>query len=94
MISNPAFSGICATNSGSRGLKQSAYRLIVASSAQLLVKDHGDLWDTGRVESASFLGVAYEGRPLQSHTEYFWKIKVGTRMEGSVAIARFCYSLH
>ena len=65
-----------ATNSELRGLKQSAYRLIVASSAQLLVKDHGDLWDTGRVESASFLGVAYEGRPLQSHTEYFWKIKV------------------
>jgi len=65
-----------ATNAERRGLKQSAYRLIVASSAQLLAKDHGDLWDSARVDSASRLGIEYAGEPLQSHTEYFWKIKV------------------
>lgn len=65
-----------ATNPERRGLQQSAYWIMVASSAQLLVTDHGDLWDSGRVDSASLVGIPYEGRPLQSHTEYFWKIKV------------------
>jgi len=68
-----------ATNAERRGLKQSAYRLIVASSTKLLAKDHGDLWDTDRFNSASLLGIVYEGRPLQSHTEYFWKVKVWDR---------------
>jgi hypothetical protein len=65
-----------ATNPEWRGLRQSAYRIMVTASVQLLIKNQGDLWDSGRVESASLLGIVYQGRPLQSHTEYFWKIKV------------------
>ncbi|MGB0258545.1 MAG: hypothetical protein ACPGES_07840, partial [Coraliomargarita sp.] len=33
-----------------RGLKQTAYRLLVASSLKKLEQNQGDLWDTGIVE--------------------------------------------
>ena len=32
-----------------RGLRQGAYRILVASSAELLKQNQGDLWDTGKV---------------------------------------------
>ena len=34
-----------------RGLRQTAYRVLVASSAKLLAADTGDLWDSGKVNS-------------------------------------------
>jgi alpha-L-rhamnosidase len=37
--------------SDQRGQKQTAYRLLVASSQEKLAKDDGDLWDSGKVES-------------------------------------------
>ena len=35
-----------------RALSQSSYRILVASGPQLLKKDYGDLWDSGKVSSA------------------------------------------
>src|SRR5512140_3068818 len=32
-----------------RGAKQTAYQIVVASEAELLKADKGDLWDTGKV---------------------------------------------
>ena len=34
-----------------RGLKQSAYRILVASSLEQLSRGRGDLWDSGRVDT-------------------------------------------
>src|SRR5579863_1964560 len=34
-----------------RGLYQSAYQILVASSAALLARNQGDLWDTGKVSA-------------------------------------------
>jgi hypothetical protein len=31
-----------------RGIKQTAYQVLVASTPELLAKDQGDLWDSGR----------------------------------------------
>lgn len=62
--------------SGERGQRQTGYRILVASSEQLLKQDQGDLWDSGHVESDETIGTAYQGRPLVSHQRCFWKVKV------------------
>jgi len=59
-----------------RGWIQSAYRVRVASSAELLGKNQADLWDSGRVQSSRTLGVRYEGKPLGSGARAFWCVQV------------------
>jgi alpha-L-rhamnosidase len=61
--------------SGARGERQTAYRVLVASSRERLGSDTGDLWDTGRVESARTTHVAYEGQPLKPMQTAFWKVR-------------------
>jgi len=59
-----------------RGEKQSHYHILVASSPEKLATNTGDLWDTGKVKSDKTGQIDYEGKPLQSDTRYFWKVKV------------------
>jgi alpha-L-rhamnosidase len=63
-------------NPYSRNVRQSAYRILVAGSAADLQADRGDLWDSGRVESDRTTFVEYEGKPLASRTECYWKVMV------------------
>jgi alpha-L-rhamnosidase len=60
--------------SGQRGQRQSAYRLLVASSEDALKHDQGDLWDSGKVVSDQSIGAVYAGKPLASHQRCFWKV--------------------
>ncbi len=62
--------------SDQRGQKQSAYRLLVASSREKLAKNIGDLWDSGKVESDKSIHVAYDGKELKSRMQCFWKVIV------------------
>ena len=59
-----------------RGIKQTAYQISVASSDELLKKDQGDLWDSGKVASDETANLVYGGRPLDSSQYYFWKVRV------------------
>ena len=59
-----------------RSETQTAYRVLVASTPELLARDQGDLWDSGRVASGDTVGVAYSGRPLRSSQQVFWKVEV------------------
>lgn len=59
-----------------RGLIQSAYQVLVASTEEALQADRGDLWDSGNVKSDNSTHVIYEGRPLASGTLCFWKVRV------------------
>ena len=59
-----------------RGLRQTAYRVLAASSERLLAANRGDLWDSGRVESAESAHVVYGGKPLVSGAALFWKVQV------------------
>jgi alpha-L-rhamnosidase len=59
-----------------RGAKQSAYRIAVASSADRLLVGKPDVWDTGRVESAQSVGVAYAGPTLKASTRYYWHVEL------------------
>ncbi|RKZ12185.1 hypothetical protein DRQ53_15115 [bacterium] len=60
--------------SGQRGQKQTAYRVLVASSKEKLDKSTADFWDTGKVKSDQSILVAYDGRELVSRTHCFWKV--------------------
>ena len=59
-----------------RGEKQTAYQVLAASSETLLKKDHGDLWDSGRINSDQSIAVRYAGLPRRSQTRYYWKIRL------------------
>jgi alpha-L-rhamnosidase len=59
-----------------RGTMQSAYRLLIASSAGMLAQQKGDLWDTGKVDSDQSIQLEYAGKPLLSGERVFWKVQV------------------
>jgi alpha-L-rhamnosidase len=56
---------------GRRGTRQTAYRVLVASTAILLAENHGDLWDSGRVQSAQSNQQEYADKPLRSSQQAF-----------------------
>ncbi len=62
-------------NPDERGQRQTAYQLLVASRRDLLDKNVGDLWDTGKVLSDA-TRVVYAGKPLLSEMECWWKVRV------------------
>ncbi|GHT60068.1 hypothetical protein AGMMS50239_08210 [Bacteroidia bacterium] len=62
-------------NSNRPNTLQTAYRILVATSPDLLAKDKPDLWDSGRTESDNSIAVPYNGKPLQPSTVYYWKVK-------------------
>lgn len=62
--------------SDERGQRQTAYQVIVASTPEILAKDQGDLWDSGRVDSDQTIHVEYAGKPLVSKQRCYWKVRV------------------
>ena len=58
-----------------RALSQSSYRILVASGPQLLKKDYGDLWDSGKVSSADTDLVEFRGGNLPSRQNCYWKVQ-------------------
>ncbi len=64
---------LAAVDPDARGLRQSAYRVLVASRPEILADGKGDLWDSGRVESSRTTHVEWEGVPLRSRMMCYWK---------------------
>jgi len=62
--------------SGQRGQFQSAYHILVASSREKLDQNIGDLWDSGRINSAQTSRISYVGKPLRSDQFYYWKVRI------------------
>ena len=73
-VSKPRFGWLL--DSSERGVMQSAYQILVASSEDELAADEGDLWDSGKVDSGRSVNVAYEGAALASGQRCFWKVRV------------------
>lgn len=65
--------------SGIRGERQTAYRVLVASSLRALARDEGDLWDSGRVDSGRSVLIPYGGKTQASYRRSFWKVRVWDR---------------
>ncbi|MGB6686922.1 MAG: family 78 glycoside hydrolase catalytic domain [Terracidiphilus sp.] len=59
-----------------RGAKQTAYEVLVASSEDALRVGNADVWDSGRIASAQSLNVRYEGPALAPSARYYWQVKV------------------
>jgi alpha-L-rhamnosidase len=72
MLANPE--GIDAVNpkltwelSGDqKGISQTDYRILVASSPDKLEANEGDIWDSGKIKSDQSILVPYKGIPLNS----------------------------
>ncbi|MGA8310920.1 MAG: family 78 glycoside hydrolase catalytic domain [Terriglobales bacterium] len=60
----------------SRGARQSAYEIRVASSSEALAQDRADVWDSGRVESDQSVNVSYGGPTVESRRRYYWQVRV------------------
>jgi hypothetical protein len=76
-VANPRLDWILqAVNPGDKGLSQSGYEVLVASSPDLLAQDKGDLWDSGKVASSQMAQIPYAGKPLASSEGVWWKVKV------------------
>ncbi|GHT45041.1 hypothetical protein AGMMS49965_21650 [Bacteroidia bacterium] len=81
----PSFGWV--VNSTQPNTLQTAYRILVASSRELLSNDQADKWDSGKTNSDNSVAVFYGGEPLQPTTIYYWKVKTwdnhGTESEFS-----------
>src|SRR5579862_9567700 len=63
-------------NSDEHNQQQTAYQILVASSAAGLKANAGDLWDSGKVDSDQSIQVLYAGKPLTANEPCFWKVRV------------------
>lgn len=54
---------------------QSAYQILVASTREQLAKDHGDLWNSGKISSNQTNQVSYQGKKLASGQRVYWKVR-------------------
>ncbi|MDH4238858.1 MAG: alpha-L-rhamnosidase [Phycisphaerae bacterium] len=71
--SNPEFSWI--VNDKRRNACQTAFHILVASSYDNIQKDRGNMWDSGKTSSDRSINIEYRGKPLESYTNYWWKVK-------------------
>ncbi len=62
--------------SATRGARQTGCRVLVATSAEALDQERGDLWDSGRREAAESIGLSYAGAALRGWQRIFWKVKI------------------
>lgn len=73
----PRLSWILATTDpDARALRQTACQILVASTAEVLARDQGDLWDSGRSPGESTTLIPYAGAALQTDQTVFWKVRV------------------
>ena len=77
-VAQPRLSWKIATHA--RDVRQTAYRILVASSEEKLSAGEADVWDSGRVGSDESVLVPYGGPRLKPSTYYYWKVQVWTRL--------------
>ena len=77
-----------AAKGGQRGVRQTAYRVLAASTASRLAKNVGDLWDSDRVQSDRSNQLEYAGKPLRSSQQVFWKVQIWDEREQASAWSR------
>ncbi|MES1210458.1 MAG: alpha-L-rhamnosidase N-terminal domain-containing protein, partial [Pseudomonadota bacterium] len=71
----PRLSWELAAAGGARGLTQSAYEVLVATSPEVLASGQGDLMATGLIASSEQRTV-YSGKALASLAHVYWKVRV------------------
>lgn len=59
-----------------RGARQAGYQILVASKIDLLKYGMADLWDSGLVSSDQSQHIPYQGKPLGSGQQCYWKVQI------------------
>ncbi len=54
---------------------QSAYQILVSTSAEKIANNKGNLWDSGKVESTQTSGINYAGKRLRPGQKIHWKVR-------------------
>ncbi len=54
------------TENSSRGQKQTAYQVLVASNLENLENDTGDVWNSGKVKTNQSVNNTYQGNESES----------------------------
>ena len=72
--------------SDARGQGQTAYRVMAATTAELLAAGSPDLWDTGKIDSDA-QEVLYGGPPLIAAQRVFWTVQIGDSLGQEAAPA-------
>lgn len=62
--------------SDQRNQSQVAYHILVSDSEENLLKNRGNIWDSGIIKSVQSIQLEYDGLPLISEEKYFWKVKI------------------
>lgn len=61
-----------------KNVVQTSFQIMVSSSQQKLDASDGDIWKSATINDNKSLLIGYGGKPLQSATKYFWKVRVIT----------------
>lgn len=75
-VDTPRFNWKLTDAKNTRGQKQTAYHILVASSKTLLDKNKGDIWDSGEITSDQSSLVTFKGKQLTSNQDCYWKVRV------------------
>jgi len=59
-----------------RGERQTAYQILVASSAEALTEEKADCWDSGKVDSDQSASVEYVGKALSATARFWWTVRI------------------
>lgn len=61
-------------DSADRGARQTAYRILVATTRDRLKAGRADLWDSGKVVEADSVNIVYRGRALEPGERAYWTV--------------------
>ena len=78
-VTNPRLAWISRAGSDGRGQYQTAFRIQVATSKELLQAGKPDLWDSGIIDSGQSNNIQYNGNTLISNATCYWRVKVWDR---------------
>ena len=73
---HPRFSWQISTKE--RNVLQTAYQIMVAETQEGLKSGKNLLWDSGKKSGGISILIPYNGKPLSTNKNYFWKVKVWT----------------
>ncbi len=87
LLSHPEWSAIThripdfgwVVNPGVKADYQTAYEIQVATSSELLQEGHPDLWSSGKIQSHQSINIKYDGRRLEPHRSYWWRVRTWGR---------------
>jgi hypothetical protein len=54
---------------------QTAYQILVADSQEKITAQVGNVWDSGKIQSAESINIKYAGAPLASFSTFYWTVR-------------------